>query len=189
MSENLADRPDAVERALTEDETDLAAVRERATLSAEVDRLETRVEELEAQVEELNAAIEAVRGYTGNVRAVNRAVERRASAALAKAEALEAAVDGAPGGADDGRAAEATVDRESDGSDPATERTVVRRPDATRDRVDRRPTDESRTDGSRRRVAACEHRPTAIKGGSEGGGESDGESGTEQFIERVRDAL
>ena len=189
MSENLADRLDAVERALTEDETDLAAVRERATLSAEVDRLETRVEELEAQVEELNAAIEAVRGYTGNVRAVNRAVERRASAALAKAEALEAAVDGAPGGADDGRAAEATVDRESDGSDPATERTVVRRPDATRDRVDRRPADESRTDGSRRRGAACEHRPTAIKGGSEGGGESDGESGTEQFIERVRDAL
>jgi len=285
MSENLADRLDAVERALTDDETDLAAVRERAALSAEVDRLEARVEELEAQVEELNAAVEAVRGYTGNVRAVNREVERRASAALAKVEALESAVDGA-GGAGDGRLVGGTVDPELDGSDPATERTVVRRPDATRvrgkghsteeartaeSRADGAWTDEGRTEGSRhgtansggvrnggdspggddpvgnttvrnpdqrderlssgatnregrpvatargdrpgatdhedrpgatgqdgqpgagehgtrRRAAACERRPTAIKEPGESN-EDDERSGTEQFIERVRDAL
>jgi hypothetical protein len=243
MSENLADRLDAVERALTDDETDLAAVRERATLSAEVDRLEARVEELEAQLEELNAAVEAVRGYTGNVRAVNREVERRASAALAKAEALESAVDGASRGAGEGRPAGTTVDQELDDSDPATGRTVVRRPNATRGRADgsrhgtansgrvrngtdstggddpvgttavrnqdqweRRPSSgvtahEDRPgatgqDGqsgageheTRRRVAACERRPTAIREPGESD-ESDEGSGTEQFIERVRDAL
>jgi len=112
MSENLADRLDAVERALTDGDADLTEVRERAALSGDVDRLETRVEELEAQVEQLEAALEAVRGYAGNVRAVNREVERRASAALAKAEALETAVDGTVDdavGADAGATVEAGV--------------------------------------------------------------------------------
>lgn len=90
---DLADRLDAVERALTDDETDLTDVRTAATLHDDLERLERRVADLEETVEELDAAVDAVRGYAGNVRAVNREVERRASAALAKAEALEAAVD------------------------------------------------------------------------------------------------
>lgn len=95
MSErDLAERLDAVERTLTDDDTDLSAVQDAAALSADVDRLETRIDELEATVDELEAAVEAVRGYAGNVRAVNREVERRASAALAKAETIETAVDG-----------------------------------------------------------------------------------------------
>lgn len=224
---DLAERLDAVERALTDDETDLAAVRERATLSAEVDRLEARVEELEAQFEELNAAVEAVRGYTGNVRAVNREVERRASAALAKAEALESAVDGASRGAGEGwtgesRADEAWTDEgradgsrhgtansgrvrngtDSTGGDDPVGTTTVR----NQDQWERRPSSgvtahEDRLgatgqDGqpgageheTRRRVAACERRPTAIREPGESD-ESDEGSGTEQFIERVRDAL
>lgn len=92
---DLAERLDAVERALTDDETDLDAVRDAAERDAAVDRLETRVDDLETTVEELEAAVEAVRGYAGNVRAVNREVERRASAALAKAETVERAVQGA----------------------------------------------------------------------------------------------
>jgi len=133
MSENLADRLDAVERALTDGDADLTDVRERAALSGDVDRLETRVEELEAQVEELDAALEAVRGYAGNVRAVNREVERRASAALAKAEALETAVDGpvddtvvpnaessVDAGVSDGRRAAVAAGADRPGSDSAT---------------------------------------------------------------------
>ena len=245
MSENLADRLDAVERALTDDETDLAAVRERATLSAEVDRLEARVEELEAQLEELNAAVEAVRGYTGNVRAVNREVERRASAALAKAEALESAVDGASRGAGEGRTGESRADEawtdegradgsrhgtansgkvrngtDSTGGDDPVGTTTVR----NQDQWERRPssgvtahegrpgatdhgdrpgaTDHEDRPGAtgqdgqpgagehetRRRVAACERRPTAIRESGESDESGEGSS-TEQFIERVRDAL
>lgn len=90
---DLSERLDAVERALTDGDADLAGIREATALAEDVERLEERIDDLEATVEELDAALEAVRGYAGNVRAVNRDVERRASAALAKAEALEAAVD------------------------------------------------------------------------------------------------
>jgi len=97
---DLAERLDAVERALTDEETDLTELRDAAALTEDVTDLEERVAELEAAVEELDAAVEAVRGYAGNVRAVNREVERRASAALAKAEALESAVGSGSGDGD-----------------------------------------------------------------------------------------
>ncbi|WP_129114870.1 DUF7310 family coiled-coil domain-containing protein [Halegenticoccus tardaugens] len=104
----LAERLAAVERALTEGSTDLSDVSDAAArddrvadLEATVERLDDRVADLEATVErlddrvaDLEAATMAVRGYVGGIRAVNRDVERRADAALAKVEALEAARDG-----------------------------------------------------------------------------------------------
>ena len=90
MSESdLEERLAAVERAVTDGETDLTDVSRQASLAADVERLDARIDSLESTVEELSAAVEAVRGYAGNVRAVNRDVERRASAALATAETLE----------------------------------------------------------------------------------------------------
>lgn len=51
--------------------------------------VESRLGALEDRVAELEATAQALRGYVGNVRSVNREVERRAEAALAKAESLE----------------------------------------------------------------------------------------------------
>jgi hypothetical protein len=81
-------RLEAVERALADGETDLAAVTEAAEYERTLDELRERVDELESQVTDLTASVQAVRGYVGNVRTVNRDVERRADAALAKVEEL-----------------------------------------------------------------------------------------------------
>ena len=72
--DSLSRRLDAVERALSEEEP--------LERSDRLDDLETRVAELEA-------AVRAIRGYVGEVRAINEDVERRADRALRKAEAVE----------------------------------------------------------------------------------------------------
>ena len=87
-------RLSAVERALTEEESDLTDLRDAAELTREVERLAARLDAAEQRLDELDAATQALRGYVGNVRTVNQSVERRADAALAKAESLEAALDG-----------------------------------------------------------------------------------------------
>ncbi|WP_158057577.1 DUF7310 family coiled-coil domain-containing protein [Halorussus halophilus] len=95
-SESLDERLQAVERALIDADTntdhDLTALRDAAEVDAQLAAHTERLDTLEARVEELEAATQALRGYVGNVRAVNDAVERRADAALAKAESVEQAV-------------------------------------------------------------------------------------------------
>jgi hypothetical protein len=94
MSERDLDaRVEAVERALTDGDTDLTELREAGGVADDLHSLEDRLDAVESRLDELEAGLEAVRGYAGNVRAVNREVERRASAALAKAETVEAAVE------------------------------------------------------------------------------------------------
>jgi hypothetical protein len=97
--DELEARIEALERAVTEGDHDLS---ELATEGETRDRLaavETELGDLADRVAELEAATQALRGYVGNVRAVNRDVEQRADAALAKAESLESAiVDGDPTG-------------------------------------------------------------------------------------------
>ncbi|PSP76084.1 hypothetical protein BRC81_13875 [Halobacteriales archaeon QS_1_68_20] len=87
--ETLADRLDAVERVLTDGETDLAAVEDAADVADRLDALEERIAAVERQVADLEAATQALRGYVGNVKAVNDEVERRADLALARGETLE----------------------------------------------------------------------------------------------------
>lgn len=72
--DSLSRRLDAVERALSEEEP-----LERAD----------RLDDLETRVAELEAAVRAIRGYVGEVRAINEDVERQADRALRKAEAVE----------------------------------------------------------------------------------------------------
>lgn len=91
--DELRDRLDAVERALTDGAGDLDDLRAAADTAAELETLRDRVTELEDRTAELDAATQALRGYVGNVRSVNRDVERRADAALAKVESLEAELD------------------------------------------------------------------------------------------------
>jgi len=197
MSETLAERLDAVERALTDGETDLGDVRDRATLSAELDRLDDRLDEIERRLDELDAAVEAVRGYAGNVRAVNRDVERRASAALAKAEALETAIDTpddtgtpvviAPSSTADSSGSDASHGDSADHSDGSDSWHL---PDSGENRESTPETDDASQSADR-------PAPTVPTGSSNGGASGSSPNGgleseegdTEQFIERVRDAL
>jgi len=89
-SETLDERLRAVERALTGEDRDLTDLRTGAERDADLDALADRIDEIETRLDDLDAAVQALRGYVGNLRAVNETVERRADAALAKAESLEA---------------------------------------------------------------------------------------------------
>lgn len=67
-------RLEAVERALADEEP--------------IERTD-RLNDLADRVAELEAAVQAIRGYVGEVRAINEDVEGRADRALRKAEAVE----------------------------------------------------------------------------------------------------
>ena len=99
MDDQLEERVTALERAVTDGEGDAAALAEAAVTAERLEALETTVEDLEDRVAELEAATQALRGYVGNVRAVNREVEERADLALSRVEGLTgrpSASDGAP---------------------------------------------------------------------------------------------
>ena len=92
--ETLDERLTAVERALTDTDRDVSGLADAADLETRIDDLETRLADVESQLADLEASTQAVRGYVGNVRSVNRDVERRADLALAKVEQLEQSLDG-----------------------------------------------------------------------------------------------
>jgi uncharacterized coiled-coil protein SlyX len=79
----------ALERAVTDGESDLQTLADTATADARLDELEARTSEIETRLDELDAAVQALRGYAGGVRAVNREVERRADAALSAVDRLD----------------------------------------------------------------------------------------------------
>jgi len=88
MSEELAERLRAVERALVDgDPPDSVAA---GDLAARVERVEDRLDDLAERTLTVEAAVLALRGYAGYVRAADRGVERRADAAVERVEALEA---------------------------------------------------------------------------------------------------
>lgn len=84
---SLDERLRAVERALTDGDCDLAEIENAADHHARIETLDDRLTAVEDRLADLEAATQALRGYVGNVRAVNREVERRADAALAAVEA------------------------------------------------------------------------------------------------------
>jgi len=87
MDETIEERLAAVERALTDDhDHDLAALAEAGDLAERVETLETECKAYEDRIAELEAATQALRGYVGNVRAVNEDVRQRADRALELAE-------------------------------------------------------------------------------------------------------
>jgi len=88
--EALEKRIAALERAIADDEGERVALADGAATAERVEALEARLDDLTDRIAELEAATQALRGYVGNVRSVNREVEQRADAALAKAESLEA---------------------------------------------------------------------------------------------------
>jgi len=92
--DELEARIEALERAVTDGDSDLSALAAAGETGERLATVETEMEELSDRVAELEAATQALRGYVGNVRAVNREVEQRADAALAKAESVESAIVG-----------------------------------------------------------------------------------------------
>lgn len=88
MPDDLDARLRAVERALVDGDPpeSLAAAGE---LTTRIETVEERLADLEERTLALEAATRALSGYVGNVRHVNRAVERRAEAALAAVDRLE----------------------------------------------------------------------------------------------------
>lgn len=97
--DDLRQRVEAVERALTDGDGDLTALAEGAAAADRVAALEDDLEELREEVAELSSATQALRGYVGNVRSVNEAVEDRADAAVAAVESLEERVEALESGA------------------------------------------------------------------------------------------
>jgi hypothetical protein len=87
VHDRLADRLDAVERALTGSERSVESIVDEAAAADERASLAGRLSALESRVDELEAATQAVRGYVGSIHAVNRDVEQRAELALARATA------------------------------------------------------------------------------------------------------
>ena len=192
MSERDLDaRLNAIERALTDDDADLSDLRQTTAALDDLDGLDSRVTEIESRLDELEAGLEAVRGYAGNVRAVNRDVERRASAALAKAETLENAVENRPDTTDRKSNATEQVDPDPVTSHRTRDQAPPSQPaggtggaaDAPRS-TGRRP--EGENDDSSRPQPRRSGDDRAGAGTSES---RDGESQTEQFVERVRNAL
>jgi len=99
--DELEARIEALERAVTEGDHDLSELAAEGETRERLATVEAEIEDLTERVAELEAATQALRGYVGNVRAVNRDIEQRADIALAKAESLESAV-AADHGATDG---------------------------------------------------------------------------------------
>jgi len=127
--EALDERLRAVERALTDADRDLTDLRTGAELATEVEALADRLEEAEARLDDLDAAAQALRGYVGNVRAVNETVERRADAALAKAESLEREGPAVDRGVCDCERRQSDADGD-DGSAAADDHNAIAAPDA-----------------------------------------------------------
>lgn len=121
--ETLDERLRAVERALTDGDRDFDELADSAELTARADELDRRVATLESRVDDLDAAVQAVRGYVGNVRAVNREVEQRADAALAATESLTGDRDRTPSPDDSAMEASdgASSCRTDEGSDCRTD--------------------------------------------------------------------
>lgn len=94
QDDTLRRRIEALERAVTDGDHDLSTLAEDADIHEQLQTVESRLDELETTVTELDAATQALRGYVGNLRSVNRDVERQAEAALAKAEKLEPSPSG-----------------------------------------------------------------------------------------------
>jgi DNA repair exonuclease SbcCD ATPase subunit len=94
MDDGLEERIEALERTVADGEFD-RQLSEEDEIEDRLSALESRLETTGSRIDDLEAATQALRGYVGNIRAVNDDVEQRANAALSKAEALESSLDSA----------------------------------------------------------------------------------------------
>lgn len=103
--ERIEQRLRAIERTLLEDGQDRTISGPDSTAEADLERIEDRLDALEDRVADLEATAQSIDGYVSAVESVNRAVERRADAALATVDRLESrldAIESRPAGDGDG---------------------------------------------------------------------------------------
>ncbi|RXK48479.1 DUF7310 family coiled-coil domain-containing protein [Halorientalis pallida] len=190
-------RLEAVERALADGDADLTGIGEAAERERKLEELRARVDDLESQVTDLSASVQAVRGYVGNVRTVNRDVERRADAALARVEELDRH------GTDRGRRdsiPDADVSRQpgrhrprSDGRDgdpPESPGDIARRITGREEgQHERRPPRDGRDRGGVRRQREGAGRRARSRDESGAPTGSDGRDDEDGFLSGLRDAF
>lgn len=204
--DDLEARLEAVERALADGDTDLSEVTDAARRSGELDDLRDRIEDLESRVTDLAAGVQAVRGYVGNVRRVNRDVERRADAALAKVEELQRhetdphtpEPDDGTGDSDGAGGAASHRDAVAAGNDSPTGRTSGAERDSPGEIARRITGRESDRTGDGRQLAGRrertgrrrERRSEGIERGPDPASSERAESGSDDgFLAGLRDAL
>jgi len=157
--ESLEERLGAVERAVADGDVP-DGLADSTALARQVGDVEDEVDDLEDRLADLEAAVQALRGYVGAVRGVNRDVERRADAALARVERLEDRDPREAGGdrarATAGRATDGPVstpdERRSDHESDTRGATADRTGDEARPSADRAPRHDRRaaSDGGER---------------------------------------
>jgi uncharacterized coiled-coil protein SlyX len=175
MADTLERRIEALERAVTEGDHDLSALAAEGEQADRLDDLEARLDDLEDRVAELDAATQALRGYVGNVRSVNRDVEKRADAALAKAEALESTVDETPAPKETGPTApDTSIGPHQTESRPATNGVT------TSDSSDSRPSITLETNGATATADTTAQTDTPGQDGTPGGADAPGQADTEE---------
>lgn len=188
MDDALTKRVEALERAVTEGERDLSGLANDGEALDKIDRLEHRQDELEERVAELEAATQALRGYVGNVRAVNEEIENRAETALAKVESLEATVS--PRGEGQSTDSETTEPRQDDGRQELRHgQSATQRPNTGHSTVGKQPRSrggkgeagESRDHAGTDRCSACGR--TQSGAGSSPGGPTRGSEKTDSHID------
>lgn len=191
----------AVERALTDGNHDIAELQDSAAMAERLDGLEDRIATLEEQTAELDAATQAVRGYVGNVRAVNEDVEERADAALAAVDRIEARLDDT--GSRLGGTGQRRNDTESRPDGPESKRSATgprpdgpaRSPEPSGERHsssrDRAAGERARTTGNGRTRPGIEMPSPAATATEDPIGEATDEDqeADRSVIERVREAL
>lgn len=89
MSDDLAERLRAVERAVTDDDTAVSDLSDAAAVHDRLDSVEADLTELAERLDALDATVQSLHGYVGDLEAVNERVQRRADAAREAVERLE----------------------------------------------------------------------------------------------------
>lgn len=98
---SVEERLAAVERALTDDEVEVAALSEAATVERRLDDVEDQLDRLEERIASVEAGVDAVRGHVGDERRAVDEVERTAATALATARRVERQLDETTARSDD----------------------------------------------------------------------------------------
>lgn len=91
--DQLEQRVEAVENAVTDGKTEFEDLGEIAELTAELESVASRLEKMERRLAAVEGATQSLEGYVGNVRSVNRETEKQADAAVAAVDRLESKIE------------------------------------------------------------------------------------------------
>jgi hypothetical protein len=93
----LDERLAAVERAVTDDDLEPAALSDAATVERRLDAVEDRLDAMAERLAAAEAGVDAVRGHVGHERSTVDDVERTATTALATARRVQRRLDDGDG--------------------------------------------------------------------------------------------